>query len=398
MAKQPVPTHGEKPGLLDWTQLRALEKGFGTMHRFADVSCSGEGKVLYLKGTPYAQGKQLGAGAADLIQENVRRATRLRDQVAAGRDQADYHAITRRNEAWVAREFPELLEELAGIAEGACVDYAELLSLNLNGHIAYVYSTEMQCTQVLATGTATLDGKTYQGKTRDLSRGPLLQVLMHREYDDGSYINEIQTAGRMTIPDGINQHGVSLTCSGMWSRRVIVDLPRADVAWLTLNLQPILRCARSADEAIQMIKEQPRASGMQVIVADGKRAVALEVTDKVVREFDAEEGVLVRTNHYFAPDLQHLVPNPTEDRSTYDRYARAMEMLQQRHGQITMQDILRIMSDHSLPPADSICRHGDGEERSKTCAATISCPEDRTMWGVLTNPCRGIQAVGSPGT
>ena len=367
------------------------------MLRRADVAKSGEGKVVYLKGTPYEQGKQLGRGASDLIHENVRRAARLRDQVAAGRDQADYHAITRQNEAWVAREFPELLEELHGIAAGADVDYGELLSFNLNGHMAYVYSAMLSCTQVLATGPATCDGKTYQGKTRDLSRGPLLQVLMHREYDDGTFINEIQTAGRMTIPDGINQHGVSLTCSGMWSPRVTVDLKRADSAWLTLNLQPILRRARTADEAIEMIKEQPRASGMQVIVADGKRAVALEVTDRVVREFEAENGILVRTNHYFAPDLQYQVPTFEESRSTYDRYSRAMELLSARRGQIAMSDILRILSDHSLPPCDSICRHGDGNEQAKTCSATISCPEDRKMWAVLTYPCEGIQAIASPG-
>ncbi len=367
------------------------------MLRKADVGKLGEGKVVYLKGTPYAQGKQLGIGAADLIHENVARAARLRDQVAAGRDQADYHAITRKNEAWVSREFPELLEELHGIAEGAEVDYGELLSLNLNGHIAYVYSAMLSCTQVLATGRATLDGKTYQGKTRDLSRGPLLQVMMHREYDDGTFINEIQTAGRMTIPDGINQYGVSLTCSGMWSPRVTVDLSRADAAWLTLNLQPILRCARSADDAIRMIKEQPRASGMQVLVADGNRAVALEVTDKVVREFEAEDGLLVRTNHYFAPDLKHLIPSYAENASSYDRYERATEMVRARHGEIGMADILRILSDHSLPPRESICRHGDGNEEAKTCSATISCPEDRKMWAVLTYPCQGIQAVAAPG-
>lgn len=241
------------------------------MYRRDDVAPLGRGKVLYLKGTPYEQGRQLGQGAADLIHENVRRASRLRDQVAAGRDQADYHAVTRKNETFAARAFPELLEELTGIAEGADVAYDELLSLNLNGHIAYVYSAMLACTQVLATGPATADGKTYIGKTRDLSRGPLLQVFLHREYDDGTYLNEIQTAGRMTIPDGINQYGVSLTCSGQWSPRVTVDLARADSAWLNLNLQPILRQACTADDAIRMIEEQPRASGMHVLVADGAR-------------------------------------------------------------------------------------------------------------------------------
>jgi isopenicillin-N N-acyltransferase-like protein len=241
-----------------------------------------------------------------------------------------------------------------------------------------------------------VDGKTYVGKTRDLSRGPLFQVLLHREYDDGTYLNEIQTAGRMTIPDGINQHGLSLTCSGQWSPRVTVDLARASSAWLTLNLQPILRQARTTDEAVRMIHEQPRASGMQVLVADGTRAVALEVTDTVIREFEVEGGLLVRTNHYLAPDLHHLAPTFEANRSSYDRYARATAMLQCRRGSIGMHDILAILSDHSMPPADSICRHGDGDLESVTCSATISCPEDRTMWATLGNPCEAIQAITRP--
>lgn len=367
------------------------------MYRRDDVAPLGRGKVLYLKGTPYEQGRQLGQGAADLIHENVRRASRLRDQVAAGRDQADYHAVTRKNETFAARAFPELLEELTGIAEGADVAYDELLSLNLNGHIAYVYSAMLACTQVLATGPATADGKTYIGKTRDLARGPLLQVFLHREYDDGTYLNEIQTAGRMTIPDGINQYGVSLTCSGQWSPRVTVDLARADSAWLNLNLQPILRQACTADDAIRMIEEQPRASGMHVLVADGARAAALEVTNRVVRTFEAEEGILIRTNHYFAPDLQHLAPTFEENRSSFDRYARVRAIVGERYGHISMHVILAILSDHSLPPTDSICRHGDGDLQSRTCAATINCPEDRTMWAALGNPCEAIQAIARPG-
>jgi isopenicillin-N N-acyltransferase-like protein len=366
------------------------------MRRRSLVATSARGKVLYLSGTPYEQGKQLGQGAADLIHENLRRATRLRDEIAAGRDQADYHAITRANERFAAREFPELLDELSGIAEGANVDYGELLSLNLNGHIAYVYSAQLACTQVLATGPATVDGKTYVGKTRDLSRGPLLQVLLHRQYADGSYLNEIQTAGRMTIPDGINEWGVSLSCSGQWSPRVVVDLARADTAWLHLNLQPILRQARSADDAVRMIEEQPRASGMHVLVADGQRAVACEVTDTQMRTFEAEDGVLVRTNHYFASDLQHLAPTFDENRSSFDRFERACGMLRQRHGSVAMADILTILSDHSAPPRDSICRHGDGDLESLTCAATIACPEDRTLWAALGPPCESIQAIGIP--
>ncbi|HEX2987152.1 MAG TPA: C45 family peptidase [Chloroflexota bacterium] len=367
------------------------------MYRHADVSALGRGTVLYLKGSPYQQGKQLGRGAAELIHENLRLARNQRQEVASGLDQTDYNEVTRRNERWVSHEFPELLEEITGIAEGAEADYLELLSLNLNSQLSYVYSTVLECTQALAMGPATIDGKTYVGKTRDLSRGPVLQVVLHREYEDGGFTNELKTAGRMTILDGINQHGVSLTCSGQWSPRVRVDVTRADSAWLLLNLQPVLRYARNTDQAVEMIREQPRASGMNVLVADGIKAVALEVTDRVAHQFEPENGLLVRTNHFFAPDLQPIAPTFDENRSTYDRHARASEILRERHGRVSMHDILGILSDHAAPPMESICRHGGADGQSRTYAATINCPQDRTMWVTLGNPCEGIQAVGRPG-
>jgi isopenicillin-N N-acyltransferase-like protein len=377
------------PGLVD-------ERSETTMRRCADVAPLGQGKVLYLTGNPYEQGRQLGRGAADLIRENLA-LTRMQRQEGAGNlRRSDDDAVTRRNEKWVAREFPDLLDEIAGMAEGAGVDYGEVLSMNLNPHLTYVHPATLECTQVLAMGSATVDGKTYVGKTRDLQRGPTRQVVLHREHADGAFTNELTPAGRMTILDGINQHGLSLTCSGQWSARVRVDLSRADSAWLLLNLQPILRRARSADEAARMITEQPRCSGMIVLAADESRAVALEVTDQEVREFPPEDDLLVRSNHFCSPDFRHLAPSFEEYRSTYDRRARAFQILEECRGRIGPLDILRILSDHAAPPMESICRHG-GEGKSQTYAATINCPQDRTMWVTIGNPCEGIQAVGRPG-
>ena len=160
------------------------------------------------------------------------------------------------------------------------------------------------CTQVVATGSATLDGKTYMGKTRDLNRGAHGHVLLHRDDDDGTYRNEFQVAGQMTLPVGLNGHGVAMTTSGQWSDRVVMDLSRADSAWHILNLQPIFRHARSADEALEMVREQPRVAGMNLMLADTKKEVALEVTDREVHVFEPEDGILVRTNHFLARSLR----------------------------------------------------------------------------------------------
>ncbi|MCA1647568.1 MAG: hypothetical protein LC797_19595, partial [Chloroflexi bacterium] len=87
-------------GTLAWESSQVLRK--------SDVATLGNGRVLYLRGTPYEQGRQLGAGAADLIAQNVERARALVQQVATGFDLAAYTAMTRRNERWVSRTYPEL--------------------------------------------------------------------------------------------------------------------------------------------------------------------------------------------------------------------------------------------------------------------------------------------------
>jgi isopenicillin-N N-acyltransferase-like protein len=369
------------------------------MLRKSDVATLGTGRVLYLHGTPLEQGRQLGAGAADLIRENVQRATELVQQVAGGFDVAAYEAMTRRNERWVAQVYPELLDEIQGVAETSGVAYFDLLHLNLNTDVAYAraYAKVMDCTQVVATGAATHDGKTYLAKSRDLTRGPVHQVLLHREYDDGTYRNEIQTAGQMTLPVGVNSDGVSVGTSGQWSARVVVDLAKGDAAWHIPNLQPVLRYARSADEALQIVRDQPRVAGMNMMLADGHKAYALEITDTAVHVFEPDDGILVRTNHYLAPALQHLAPTPDENQGTFDRYARASEIVGRRHGDIGMPDMLRVLSDHAEPPAQSICRHAGGQGGGQTYAAMVICSEDRRVWGLFGNPCEGIQAVGRPG-
>lgn len=353
---------------------------------------------LKLCGTPYEQGRQLGSAVADLIRENAQSASALLPDLASGFDLQAYIAMTRRNEAWVARVYPDLLEELHGVSEASGIDYFELLHLNLNTDVAYAraYSMVLECTQVLATGSASIDGKTYLAKTRDLSRGPHRHVLLHREFPDGTYRNELQIAGLMTLPLGVNNFGVAVGTSGQWSPRVVVDLARGDSAWHIPNLQPVLREARSAQEAVDIVREQPRVAGMNMIIADPSSAYALEITATGVEVFEPEDGVLVRTNHYHAPSLRHLAPTPEENRGTFDRYARASEMVSSRRGQIDANEMVGILTDHAMPPAESICRHGGGTGVGRTYVGMVMCPQDRTLLALFGNPCEDHRAVAGP--
>jgi isopenicillin-N N-acyltransferase-like protein len=172
----------------------------------------------------------------------------------------------------------------------------------------------------------------------------------------------------------------------------VVDLARGDAAWHIPNLQPVLRYAQSASEALDMVRDQPRVAGMNMMLADTQSAYALEITSDRVDVFEPDDGVLVRTNHYLSPALSELAPTHEENRGTFDRYRRASQIIRERWGHIGVHDLVRLMSDHAEPPAQSICRHGaDGEGR--TYVGMVACPQDRSLWAMLGNPCEGIRMV-----
>jgi hypothetical protein len=130
-------------------------------------------------------------------------------------------------------------------------------------------------------------------------------------------------------------------------------------------------------------------------------------TADAVHCFEPADGILVRTNHFLAPALRDVAVRPDENRGTFERYARAEQMVRQRAPEVGMPDILRILSDHQPAGIESICRHaGPGStgptqaagasSGSRTHAACIICPQDRQMWAVFGNPCESIASVGRP--
>src|SRR5689334_4017711 len=82
------------------------------------------------------RGVQYGAAAADLVAQAIGYYREgFARQAGLNWDQALEH--TRPWQALIERDFPEYLEEMAGIAEGAGVGLAEIVALNCRGEIMY---------------------------------------------------------------------------------------------------------------------------------------------------------------------------------------------------------------------------------------------------------------------
>jgi isopenicillin-N N-acyltransferase-like protein len=351
--------------------------------------------LIRLQGTPREQGRQHGSRGHDGIHENIeiaRRAlTRYPDRGSAG----EVERLLVASEAYAARHAPELLEEIAGIAEGAGADYRDVLHLNLPVFLVWNF-IPLDCSQILVGPPGTADGCTHLAKTRDVGFGKLRHAVLHRTYGDGRETVEVSATGSITWPgSGLASWGLAFSTSGVWSRRMTFAAEAAETAWLLTNTQLLLRDSGTVADFVHRLCTQSRWSSMNLLVADDHSAVAVEAMPDRVITAEPADGVLIRTNHFLDVGLTSLGPGPDENPSSYHRYAVADRSVADNHGGWTHGALARLLASHDGYPDLSICRHQVDGRGSWTLYASVANITDRTFTALLDNPCQALPAVAA---
>ncbi len=341
---------------------------------------------LVLEGTPYQQGFTTGSKLKEVISENVAAVKAINVKVS---DNAAYKKFVEENYAFLTTNFPELTEEMRGIADGSALPLEDIIELNIPAYFMTDYFAQ-ECSMILARGQATEDGKTYVIKNRDM-QAPVAQVMLKRVYPDQTVISEITGVGTVTYPaSGINNKGLGITTTGFWSKKTEPDLNSVGQSQIFLNIHLLLRNCATVDEALDAIKDMKVMNGLNVILADAEKACVVEITKHdIVIEWVSDSGILYRTNHYISRQLTHFNPEEADYPSTFKRYERICQMLKEYQGHVRFQDLYRILSDHKNG-INSICRHPAGNVKAQTVSTTLFVIEDGELWTTLGNPCLAL--------
>lgn len=297
------------------------------------------------------------------------------------------------NLGFIEKAEPDMYEEMKGISEGAEIDFNDITIINIPLYFMLdIFPNE--CSSILARGSATYDGNTYLIKNRDMRSFTLNQIVLEREYINGDKIVEVNGAGILTYPgNGMNKYGLAISTTGVWSKKIPVDIADISKTHILINVHFILERCKSVDEAVKFLNNIKRMNGINLLIADRSKAVAVEATrDKIVIEED-NNGILVRTNHYLSEELRGLNKSPKEYQSTYKRLDRIKSFLHKKYGNIKFQDMLEIASDHENAPYNCICRHryGADESEAKTVSSSLIVLEDMQVWTALCNPCEALK-------
>jgi isopenicillin-N N-acyltransferase like protein len=298
----------------------------------------------------------------------------------------------------------EIVKEMRGLAEGADVEYEDVLCLNCRSEVlnaaAVLKATgrrgrfACECSGFAAEGSATANGSVIVGQNWDYISGCEENVvLLSVERDDGpNYVTLLEAGllGKM----GMNEAGVTLTTNGLVTSR---DLGEEGLPFHVV-LRALLDSPTVADGVARVRQMTRSGSGNYTLASAAGLALNIETAPGGPQDMAVESpeaGLLAHTNHFVSNQFLCRSPDDysalmREEASTVPRLNHLREFMRQHSGRIDRELMQSILADHSGRPL-CLCVHEDLDlppfERWGTRACMIMEPASRGIWLAAGNPC-----------
>ena len=333
-------------------------------------------------GGPRALGRQHGEQACDQIREFLAwLQASLKLSTAALAERA------LRFQPLFEKFCPHLVEEIAGLAEGAGLTFAQALALQLRGELGQL--SDGACTTFVIAAEGTAARQTLVGQNSD-TPGEIerLGYVLRLQPDDLPEIL-MWTFGGMLGYHGINWLGVAHFANALGGG------PPWKFALSHYPVKRLMLECRSLPEVMTLLKSIPVCSNGNYVLCDGEGQIAdVELTsDGPLVVTGQSAGFIAHSNHFLcAPhaceaNFEQSLPD------SFPRLSRMQQMISEKFGSITVVDMQACLSDHAGYPV-GICRHphdGPGDailpSSGKTVASLIAEPARGQLHVACGNPC-----------
>jgi isopenicillin-N N-acyltransferase-like protein len=245
--------------------------------------------------------------------------------------------------------YPQYIEELEGIAEGAEIPFEDVFLLiceELWEDVAW-----HGCTDMTARGKATVDGSTLIAHTNDLlpKTESKLVMLKVQAGSEPEFIGI--SVGGIAISAGYNAAKISLTGNQLDANDTRPGVPRLLVVRAILG-------STTLGEAMTHCLLPTRASSYNNVIADGSGEVySMEGSATDLEAIYIKDNVMAHANHYVTPSMRRFERDRSAIANSIIRYNRADYLLKQNHGKLTPELFRTLLADHAGYPT-SICKHG----------------------------------------
>ncbi|WP_346011759.1 C45 family peptidase [Streptomyces sp. SID3343] len=342
--------------------------------------------TIEIGGEPRTRGRQYGEGARALIRTSIDYYT----EAFGTSSGLTWSQVTERAAAWLepSRAFaPDLVDEMAGIAEGAGIDLLDVLALNARGEIIYDGTFASMtpvgrdtapagpagpadnapqdeddapdgCTSFAMLETASGDGHVYAGQNWDWRYGVRETVMVVRVVQPGKPTVVMHVEAGQVGRQGANSAGIALNANGLGGRfDHAVGVPQ------TLVRRRVLDCANPADALDVLFRTRAHIASNALLTHREGFAIDIETTPGANGWMYPTDGLLVHGNHYQAfmpPQLAaNYRPASPDSLIRVPRAEAGLRRCRDADGPAETRKLIHAaMSDHLGRP-DSLCTHPD---------------------------------------
>ena len=342
--------------------------------------------LIEISGSHHEMGRQLGEAARTQIQNSVANARILIDTAYDTLELTwDGAKIQSRKYLPFAEErYPQYVDEMRGMAEGANVLFDDVVVLNVMEAVTTDALHLTRCTSMAVNDERTADGHVLAAHNEDWipeDEGDVI-VISARPDDEPPFL--AMTYGGLLANVGFNAYGIAQLIDSVYPGDSRIGIPRLVVARAVL-------ASRRISGAIGRTLVQHRAAGYNhLLIHESGEIYSIEVSARKFEILYANDGYMVHTNHYLDPQMQQVEKVPEELLSSRVRYFRASRLIRQSQ-QHSIKSLQAIQKDHVNIP-NSICNHAidglDPLDREKTINAMVidlTAQEMHIAWG---NPCQ----------
>lgn len=256
-----------------------------------------------------------------------------------------------------------------------------------------------ECTTFAAVGDAVRGGGAVLMKNRDNKKSDGINTAKAVKTPDGNLIVGVSGLHSVSFAMGINRYGVATASNNASkyfdpiTKQSLKSTVEGSVSNRGRLMREILEC-KSAIEAVKHVlsklAEAPMEKPGMIWIVDSANIFIIE---GIYNEFAVQHvtnGIVWRSNNLL---MLGRIEN-TSHISSYCRYFRAKQLLEENYGNIDRQKLIEFSTDHQNGPgSNSICRHSKDPAEPVTVSSAImeinrQDPSESVISVALGTPCR----------
>ena len=298
----------------------------------------------------------------------------------------------------IAEYEPRCLEEMRGLAEGAGVEYRDILALNVRTEVIFAAKARQareemrqqgECSAFASLPAASAEGHTLVGQNWDwrLHSFDTVVVLEARQ-DEGPDFVTVVEAG-LLAKTGMNSSGI-----GVATNALVTD---DDVGAPDVPYHVVLRALLDSEtipDALAAVQRRPRSSSANYLIAH-EDGIAVDI-EAAPGDFSRlfllfpENGILLHTNHFRSPAFDGKDVSLWAMPDSPFRLERLQTLVRDAGPGVSLETFQVALADHASYPL-GICCHPDERldlhEQGATVASVVMDLDARTLWLADGHPC-----------